>query len=65
MGLFLAFHTLVDNYPLLGRPDALATGAAISGFSVAFGSIGCSSSAGGLQQLAPLARTLSAGGTNS
>ena len=61
MGLFLAFHTLVDNY----RPDALATGAAISGFSVAFGSIGCSSSAGGLQQLAPLARTLSAGGTNS
>ena len=44
MGLFLAFHTLVDNY-LLGRPDALATGAAISGFSVAFGSIGCSSSA--------------------
>ena len=64
MGLFLAFHTLVDNY-LLGRPDALATGAAIFGFSVAFGSIGCSSSAGGLQQLAPLAQTLSAGGTNS
>ena len=64
MGLFLAFHTLVDNY-LLGRPDALATGAAISGFSVALGSIGCSSSAGGLQQLAPLAQTLSAGGTNS
>ena len=65
MGLFLVFRTLVDNY-LLGRPDAmLATSTTISGFSVAFGSIGCSGSAGGLQQLAPLARTLSAGGTNS
>ena len=64
MGLFLVFHTLVDD--LLGCPDAmLVTGATISGFSVAFGSIGCSGSAGGLQQLAPLARTLSAGGTNS
>ena len=62
MGLFLAFHTLVDNY-LLGRPDAML--ATVSGFSVAFGSIGCSGSTGGLQQLAPLGRTLSAGGRNS
>ena len=35
------------------------------GFSVAFGSTGCSGSAGGRAPFAPLARTLSAGGTNS
>ena len=35
------------------------------GFSVAFGSTGCSGSAGGLAPFAPLARTVSAGGTNS
>ena len=37
----------------------------LSGFSVAFGSTGCSGSAGGRAPFAPLARTLSAGGTNS
>ena len=36
-----------------------------AGFSVAFGSTGCSGSVGGRAPLAPLARTLSAGGTNS
>ena len=35
------------------------------GFSVAFGSTGCSGSAGGRVPFAPLARTLSAGGMNS
>ena len=37
----------------------------LSGFSVAFGSTGCSGSAGGRAPFATLARTLSAGGTNS
>ena len=37
----------------------------LSGFSVAFGSTGCSGSAGGLAPFTPLARTVSAGGTNS
>ena len=37
----------------------------LSGFSVAFGSTGCSGSAGGRASFAPLARTLSARGTNS
>ena len=36
-----------------------------TGFSVAFGSTGCSGSAGGRAPFLPLARTLSAGGTNS
>ena len=35
------------------------------GFSVAFGSTGCSGSAGGRALFEPLARTLSAGDTNS
>ena len=37
----------------------------LSGFSVAFGSTGCSDSAGGRAPFAPLARTLSAEGRNS
>ena len=36
-----------------------------SGFSVVFGSTGCSGSVGGRAPCAPLARTLSVGGTNS
>ena len=37
----------------------------LTGFSVAFGSTGCSGSGGGRAPFAPLALTLSAGGTNS
>ena len=36
-----------------------------TGFSVAFGSTGCSGSAGGRALFAPLPRTFSAGGANS